>query len=216
MYAAGGKPSEGDLKDLVEKLTAKVDALEKRLPAEKPKDDANNGNGGNSQFGIVRERGTTDIGGMTALLFAARDGQVDAARALIEGGASINQVSVSEKTSPLVMAIMNGHLDLAKLLATWGADPNLANSQGLTALYAAIDVQWAPKGWFPAAGTGQEKISYLDLMKTLLEDGADPNARLGKKLWFRSFGDHSWVDTAGATAFWRAAQSTDLGAMDCW
>ena len=50
-------------------------------------------------------------------------------------------------------------------------------------------------------------------MKMLLDDGADPNARLGKKLWFRSFGDHSWIDTAGATAFWRAAQSTDLPAM---
>ena len=50
-------------------------------------------------------------------------------------------------------------------------------------------------------------------MKILLEDGADPNAQLGKKLWFRSFGDHSWVDTAGATAFWRAASSTDVAAM---
>ena len=73
------------------------------------------------------------MGGMTALLFAARDGQIDAARALLECGADINQVSASEKTSPLVMAIMNGHLDLAKLLIDWGADPNLANNQGLTA-----------------------------------------------------------------------------------
>ena len=173
VVAAGGKPGEGDLKDLVEKLSAKMDAIEKRLPADKPKEDANNGNGGNGQFGIVRERGTTDIGGMTALLFAARDGQVDAARALLEGGANINQVSTSEKTSPLVLAIMNGHLDLAKFLSDWGADPNLANTQGLTALYAAIDVQWAPKGWFPAAGTAQEKISYLGLMKALLDDGAE-------------------------------------------
>ncbi len=209
VYTAGGKPGEGDLKDLVQRLTAKVDQLEKRLGTDKPKTEDSN----NSQFGIIRERGTTDMGGMTALLFAARDGQTDAARALLEGGAEINQVSTSEKTSPLVMAILNGHLDLARLLIDWGADPNLANNQGLTALYAAVDVQWAPKGWFPAPGTAQEKISYLDLMKALLEDGANPNARLGKKLWFRSFGDHSWVDTAGATAFWRAAQSTDLDAM---
>ena len=67
-------------------------------------------------FGIIRERGTLDMGGMTALLYAARDGHIDAARALLEGGADINQVSASEKTSPLVMAIMNGHFDLAKLL----------------------------------------------------------------------------------------------------
>ena len=50
-------------------------------------------------------------------------------------------------------------------------------------------------------------------MTTLLDHGADVNARLGKKLWFRAFGDHSWIDPAGATAFWRAAQSTDLTAM---
>jgi uncharacterized protein len=209
VYTAGGKPGEGDLKDLVQKLVAKVDELEKRLAPDKPKAEDSN----NSMFGIIRERGTSDMGGMTALLFAARDGQTDAARALLEGGAEINQVSTSEKTSPLVMAIVNGHLDLAKFLVDWGADPNLANIQGLTALYAAVDVQWAPKGWFPAPGTAQEKISYLDVMKALLKGGADPNARLGKKLWFRSFGDHSWVDTAGATAFWRAAQSTDMDAM---
>jgi ankyrin repeat protein len=209
VYNTGAKPAEADLREMVQKLTAKVDEVEKRLPADKSKADeaAASGNG------IFRERGTTDMGGMTALLFAARDGQVDAARALLEGGADINQVSASEKTSPLVLAVMNGHFDLAKLLTEWGADPNLSNIQGLTALYAAVDVQWAPKGWFPSPGTGQEHVSYLDLMKILLDDGADPNARLGKKLWFRSFGDHSWIDTAGGTAFWRAAQSTDLTAM---
>jgi ankyrin repeat protein len=208
VYNTGGKPAEADLREMVQKLTAKVDEVEKRLPADKMKSEETT-----SQNGIFRERGTTDTGGMTALLFAARDGQMDAARALLEGGAVINQVSASEKTSPLVLAVMNGHFDFAKLLIDWGADPNLSNTQGLSALYAAVDVQWAPKGWFPAPGTGQEKVSYLDLMKVLLEDGADPNARLAKKLWFRSFGDHSWVDTAGATAFWRAAQSTDLPAM---
>ncbi len=215
IYNAGGKPAEADLRQMVAKLTAKVDEVEKRLPADKTKTEQSaTGNGGNnSMFGIVRERGTLDMGGMTALLFAARDGHIDAARALLEGGADINQVSASEKTSPLVLAVMNGHFDLAKLLIAWGANPNLSNIQGLTALYAAIDVQWAPKGWFPAPGTGDEKVTYLELMQTLLEDGADPNARITRKLWFRSFGDHSWVDTAGATAFWRAASSTDLPAM---
>jgi uncharacterized protein len=209
VYQTGAKPGEDDLRQMVAKLTAKVDELEKRLPNEKKGAEDSNG----SMFGIIRERGTSDMGGMTALLFAARDGQKDAVRALLEGGADINQVSASEKTSPLVMAAMNGHFDLAKFLIDWGADPNLSNEQGLTALYAAVDMQWAPKGWYPSPDIGQEKISYLDLMKVLLEDGADPNARTTKKLWFRSFGDHSWVDTAGATAFWRAASSTDIAAM---
>jgi ankyrin repeat protein len=210
-YVPGGSAAgSGDVKDLVQKLTAKVDELEKRMATpDKPK----TGDGNGSNFGIVRERGTTDMGGMTALLYAARDGHIDAARALLDGGADINQVSAAEKTSPLVMAIMNGHYDLGKLFVDYGADPNLANIQGLTALYATIDVQWAPKGWFPSPITTEEKVTYLELMKALLDDGANPNARLGKKLWFRSFGDHSWVEPSGATAFWRAAQSSDILAM---
>lgn len=212
VYTAGGESGGGDLRAMVQKLTAKVDEIEKRLPGQK-KEDSSGATGNGSMFGIIRERGDRNMGGMTALLFAARDGQIDAARALLEGGADINQVSTSEKTSPLVMAITNGHLDLAKFLVDWGADPNLANDLGLTALYATEDVQWAPKGWFPAASTSEEKTSYLDLMTALLKDGADANARTKKKLWFRSFGDHSWADTAGATAFWRAASSTDLAAM---
>jgi hypothetical protein len=111
---------------------------------------------------------------------------MQAAKALLEGGADINQVSASEKTSPLVMASMNGHFDLARLFVDWGADPNLSNIQGLTALYAALDLQWAPKGWFPAPGVGQEKVTYLNLMRALLDSGANPNARITKKLWFRS------------------------------
>lgn len=197
--------SSGDMKEMVQKLVAKVDELEKKLPGDKPKED--------DPARPYRERGTTDMGGMTALLFAARDGQIDAARALLEGGTDVNQVGAVDKTSPLVLAIMNGHYDLGKFLLDWGADPNLANNLGLTALYATVDVQWAPKGWFPSPTTLQEKVTYLDLMKALLEGGANPNARLGKKLWFRSFGDHSWIDPAGATAFWRAASSSDVEAM---
>ena len=208
VYAAGKSEQAPDLKAMVQKLSAKVDEIEKRLPGDKKGDD---GNG--SMYGIIRERGTLDMGGLTALLYAARDGHMEAAKALLEGGADINEVSASEKTSPLVMASMNGHFDLAKLFVDWGADPNLSNTLGLTALYAALDLEWAPKGWFPAPGVGQEKVTYLHLMKALLEAGANPNARIAKKLWFRSFGDHSWVDTAGSTPFWRAAQSSDVEAM---
>ena len=51
---------------------------------------------------------------MTALLFAARDGQMDAARALIAAGANVNDAGTGEKMTPLVMAIANGHYDLGK------------------------------------------------------------------------------------------------------
>ena len=62
--------------------------------------------------------------------------------------------------------------------------------------------------------TGQEKTTHLELMRALLDKGADPNLRLAKKLWFRSLThDQHWISLTGATAFWRAAQSSDLPVM---
>jgi len=160
-----------------------------------------------------RRVGAEFMGGMTALLYAAREGHLDTAKALVEGGADINVVN-GDKFSPLVMAITNGHFDLAKYLLDHGADPKLAAQSGLTALYAVIDVQWAPHAWFPQPNLEQEKAGYLNLMKELLDHGANVNARVGEKLWFRSFtNDYTWIDPAGATAFWRAAQSSDVAAM---
>jgi len=160
-----------------------------------------------------RKVGPDVNGGMTALLYCAREGHLETARALVAGGADVN-IASADKMSPMVMAIANGHLDLAKFLLDSGADPNRVADSGLTALYAAIDVQWAPKAWFPQPSVEQEKTGYLELMKALLEKGADPNAAVGEKLWFRSFtNDYTWVDPAGATPFWRAAQSSDTAAM---
>lgn len=158
--------------------------------------------------------GPSMIGGQTALLFAARDGQMDAVRALVEGGANVNDVGAGEKMSPMVLAIANGHYDVAKYLLDHGADPNLASTAGLTALYAVLDMEWAPYAWFPEPIITREKTSYLDLMKALLAHGANPNAKLKQKVWFRALsGDKVWVDRNGATPFWRAAEATDLDAM---
>ncbi len=160
-----------------------------------------------------RRVGAELIGGMTPLLYAAREGHFESARALVEAGAHLDQVN-GDKYSPLVMAITNGHIDLAQYLVDRGADPNLTTNAGLPALYAVIDVQWAPHAWFPQPSTEQEKVSYLDLMKSLIDHGAKVNAQIDEKLWFRSFtNDFTWVDPAGATAFWRAAQSSDTAAM---
>jgi uncharacterized protein len=160
-----------------------------------------------------RKVGADFMGGMSALLYAAREGHMAAARALVEAGADINQAS-GDKITPIVMAIMNGHYDLGKYLLDQGADPNLASITGLTPLYATIDMRWAPKTWFPQPSTEQEKIHYLDLMRALIAHGANVNAQVVEKPWFRSFtNDYTWVDPAGATAFWRAAQSDDIAAM---
>jgi uncharacterized protein len=162
-----------------------------------------------------RKVGADSVGGMTALLYACREGHTETVKALVESGAKIDLNELSaDKFTPLVMAITNGHLTLAKYLLDHGADPNPATISGLTALYAVIDVQWAPKAWFPQPSTEQEKVTYLELMKALIDHGANVNAQVGEKLWFRSFtNDYTWVDPAGATPFWRAAQSSDVAAM---
>jgi uncharacterized protein len=158
--------------------------------------------------------GATVIGGMSALHFAAREGHAAAARALLDGGAAVNLVSGGEKTSPLVEAIINGHLDLAAFLIERGADARLANIDGLTALYATIDMRWRHNTWYPQPTIDEERTPYLDFMSTLLDRGADVNAPILRKLWFRKFryGD-DWVEPNGATPFWRAAQANDVAAM---
>jgi len=60
----------------------------------------------------------------------------------------------------------------------------------------------------------QEKVTHLELMKALLDRGANPNARLTRKLWYRPTDhDQAWTGTVGTTPFWRAAASNDLAAM---
>ena len=163
---------------------------------------------------IANRSGATAMGGMTALLYAARDNHMETVKTLVEAGADVNVVSVGDKTSPIVMAIENGHYAIGKYLLEHGANPNLANEFGLAALYATIDAQWAPTGWAPNPITAQEKVTHLELMEALLQAKADPNQKLLRKLWFRPLThDQQWIGTAGSTAFWRAAQGTDAKAM---
>ena len=154
-------------------------------------------------------------GGLTALLLAAREGLDDTVFALVDGGADINQVSASDHTSPLLMAAINGHFDLAARFVARGADVRLASDAGATPLYGVLNMQWAPKARHPQpAKYMQQKIGYLELAEMILKAGADPNARLTKTLWYTTYNrDLLSVDRTGATAFWWAAYTLDVPAM---
>jgi ankyrin repeat protein len=154
-------------------------------------------------------------GGFTPLLFAARDGFVESAVALLDAGADVNQVAESDRNSPLMAALINGHFDLAKVLIDRGADVNLAAENGAAPLYAVLNVQWAPKALYPQPQSyRQQKLGYLDMMQVLLDKSADVNARLRKKVWYSGYSfDLSGVDEIGATPFWRAAYASDVDAM---
>ena len=154
-------------------------------------------------------------GGLTALHFAARQGAVDTARALVEAGADVNGQTAGDLTSPMLIAMVNGHFDLALYFLEKGANPNLASDAGMTPLYAALNVHWAPKAFYPQPRAYlQQQASYLDVMKALLAKGANPNARLQRKIWYTQYNfDLLRVDDSGATPFWRAAYASDIDAM---
>jgi ankyrin repeat protein len=154
-------------------------------------------------------------GGLTALLHAAREGHTEAVLALLDAGANVNDVSEGDHTSPLLMATINGHFDLAMKLLERGADPRIASDAGATPLFSAINTFWAPKSRYPQQHAYMlQNTTYLDLMKALLDKGADPNVRLKKHVWYMSYTfDLLDVDTRGATTFWRAAYATDVDAM---
>jgi uncharacterized protein len=153
-------------------------------------------------------------GGLTALLFAARQGQIEAAQALLDGGADIN-LTEPDGNSALVLAIMNKHYDFAQMLLDRGANPNVANiKDGRTALYTAVDTwdgDWSPR----PDRRDSDKFTGVDIIKSLLAHGANVNAQLTnaspiKKL-AQDGGDRTVAE--GGTAFMRAARSADLEVM---
>jgi ankyrin repeat protein len=154
-------------------------------------------------------------GGMTPLLYAAREGHIDVAKTLLDAGVDVNQRKGGDLASALLVATVNGQFDLAGIMLERGANPNLVAENGVAPLYATINLMWAPRAGYPQPRAQlNQKISYLDLMKRLLDAGADPNQRVSRKVWYANYNfDQSGVDEAGATAFWRAAYGADVDAM---
>ncbi|MCC7178347.1 MAG: ankyrin repeat domain-containing protein [Acidobacteria bacterium] len=154
-------------------------------------------------------------GGLTALHFAARQGFTDSVMAMLDAGVDINRPNPGDRMTPLLIAIVNGHFDLAMRMLEKGADPSSGSANGVTPLFAVLNVYWAPKSLYPGPKTyQQQKTGYLELMQALLDRGAEVNARVKYKVWYQAYNsDFAGVDESGATPFWRAAYASDVDAM---
>jgi ankyrin repeat protein len=107
------------------------------------------------------------------------------------------------------MAIMNGHFEAAAFLVERGADPN-ADGQGWTPLHQVV--------WSRRPNTGSNipgapptgSLDSLDLVRTLVEHGADLNARQKRE---PKDGFRNMLNRIGSTPFLLAAKSADLPLM---
>jgi ankyrin repeat protein len=156
-------------------------------------------------------RNTEDLrgGGLTALVYAARRNDQESVRMLLAGGADVNQTT-NYGWSPLLVATQNRYYQLGMFLLEHGADPNVANKGGWTPLYLAVDNRNIEGGDYPVR---KPDMDHLDFIKALVSKGANVNARMKDTTWGRTVFTSQWVHEDGATAFWRAAQSSDLPVM---
>ncbi len=95
-------------------------------------------------------------GSGTPLIVACQNGDLQAAKLLLEGGVDVNQSSPGDG-NPLIMAAAHGHMPLVVLLVEHGADVN-----------ATVEGDETPL--INAAGKG-----HLQIVKYLIAQGADVN-----------------------------------------
>ncbi len=154
-------------------------------------------------------------GGFAALHFAVREGHAETAAQLIAQGADINQRTEGDQSTPLLVAVINGNYDIARDLLEAGADPNLVSDDGAGPLFATLNIEWSLRTWYPQPQAfRQQETDYLELMRLLLDAGADPNARTTTHIWYAAYNaGRMGVDFTGATPFWRAAYAVDVDAM---
>ena len=151
-------------------------------------------------------------GGWSAAMFAAREGAVEAVRALAESGANLN-LTDPEGTTALIVAVINGHYDVVSALIDKGADPNVADIKGMTPLYAAVDMHTIGDTFGRPYPAKPVIDGSLDAARVLIKGGANVNAPLKAPILKRVYdaGDNRLGE--GATPFMRAARKCDAEMM---
>lgn len=154
-------------------------------------------------------------GGMTALVYAAREGCLDCVRLLVEAGADLD-AGDAENVTPLLTAVINMHFDAAKYLVEAGANVNKWSLRGENPIYSAVDVNTLPHGGYPDRPSTDE-TSSLDMIRILLQAGANPNLQLKLQPMYRHIKDDRGADrmlNIGATPLLRAAKGHDIPAIE--
>lgn len=153
-------------------------------------------------------------GGLTPLLYAARQGCLGCAKSLLAAGANID-LPDPDAVTPLLLALLNAHFDLAKLLVDAGANVNKWDWWGRNPLYAAVDYNTLPHGGRPDRPS-LDATTPLDIVDLLLAKGANPNAQLKLLQPFRSLGADRGADPIlgiGTTPLIRAAKAGDTDSI---
>jgi ankyrin repeat protein len=151
-----------------------------------------------------------DGGGLTALIFAAREGDLQSARLLIEAGADVNQTTYFGWT-PLLTATYNRNYELGGFLIESGADVNMVNGENMSPLYFATDNRNIEGGDYPVPRADMDHLQFIEL---LLENGADVDHQVTANTLTRTIFTMQWFQERGATAFIRAGQSSDTALME--
>jgi ankyrin repeat protein len=138
---------------------------------------------------------------------------------LVAAGADV-ELADANGIRPLLMAVLNNHLDVARLLLERRANVNADDFWGRSPLWAAVEYrnldmnnrdQDSPKD------NGVDREPILDFISVLIEAGANVNARTREvppsRRWLYSLGDVSWVDFTGQTPFLTASLAADLTVM---
>jgi uncharacterized protein len=164
------------------------------------------------RFGLEGVLTILPHGNWTPLMYAARDGGADAARALARAGADVNATD-PDGTTALILAIMNSHYDTANVILEAGADPNITDKAGMAALYAAVDMSSLGEVYGMPPRKVNDTLTPTDLMSRLIAKGAVVDALLKTPTLQRNHTPGEGQLGAGTTPLMRAARNGDYAAM---